>query len=124
MLFAKQSAMESHIFASRAGIKRALKASHTPERELELKMIPNATLHIKAFCGQEEGAGKGQRITLRMKRLSFGLTVLRSFLLSLAQGQINTQLIALTRLAIMNEETFDGQPLLNRRLIGCQKITG
>ena len=124
MLFAKQSAMESHIFANRAEIKRALKASHTLERELELKMTLSAAPHIKAFCEQEEDAGRGQRITQRMKKLNFGLTVLRNFLLSSAQGHINTQLIALTRLAITSVEMFVGQLLLSKPLIVYQKITG
>ena len=124
MLFVKQSARAEPCFANRVEIKLGLNQRRTLERELESKMIHIALLPIKVMSVLNAGASKALRIIRHMKMLNFGLRILKSFLRNLVRVQMDAQLIASTRSAIMSLEMCDGQLSCSKRQIACQEIIG
>ena len=87
-------------------------------------MIQIALLPIKVMSVLNAGAGKVLRIIQHMKMSNFGLRTLKSFLLNLVHVQMDAQLIASIRSAIMSLEMCDGQLSCSKRRIACQEITG
>ena len=124
MLSAKQSEKENYYSANHAGIKHVSMTYRIPEKELESKTIQNVFQHIKVTHALNADVNKVLHIMRHMQIFNFDFKTLKNFLLNLAKGQKDIQLIASIHWVITKLVMFGGQTVLNKRRIAYREIIG
>ena len=124
MWYEKPNVRTKSFFASPVEIKLGSLTRHIREKAPELKtMFPELVREIATT--KQNGAAKWEGdIIPRMKPLSFGLRLLKNFLIDLGQSRTGILWIVLTHLGIMNRAMFVGRLLRSKPPIAYLAVIG